>query len=86
MHGHDDVDMVDEGGEVGGLGGLESGGGDMGWIVVGVKHSVVGGAGSFGCGTGDPIGRDLETSAVEGHEPEGRAQLEFLDDTTLREQ
>ena len=86
MHGHDDVDMVDECGEIGGLGGLEAGRGDMGWIVVGVKHSVVGGTGSFGGGTGDPIGRDLESSAVEGHEPEGRAQLEFLDGATLREQ
>ena len=86
VHGHDDVDMVDEGAQVGGLGGREPSGWDVGGILVSVEDPVIGGAGPLGRRARYPIGGDLEPASVEGHEPERRPQFDLLHRPALGEQ
>ena len=86
VHGHDDVDMVDEGSQIGGLGGREPSGWDVGGILVGVEDPVVGGAGPLGRRARYPVGGDLEPASVEGHEPERRPQFDLLHRPALGEQ
>ena len=81
-----DVDVGEEGGQRGGVVGPDLDGGHVPSQRGRLTHRVEGGAGLRGGRCRDHVGALLEVPAVEGHEAEGRTELEVFLDSVVREQ